>query len=211
MFSRWAGLPENEWTSVHVESFALALMHYYAVASKHSTAAPVTAGLSQHIKLDLLPPLPKPLTENVMTHFDKMYVHELARGWFAEPCKRRLAVYLLFDIGPQVLQQLAQLFSHAPYLYVGRFGEDRVGLGRELIQASEDGEQVGFARRHATGNDKLPCHSHFSDVRVNRQNHGTGRVTAHTCSVWARMRRRLSPAAANLVQFNHRISTWRST
>ncbi|TVL97529.1 MAG: hypothetical protein CV087_22240 [Candidatus Brocadia sp. WS118] len=74
LFCRWAGLPENEWTSSHIDMCALAIMHYICDAKESSSPLPeAVREAARFLTRDRLPDLDRPLSEQVRSLFNRMF------------------------------------------------------------------------------------------------------------------------------------------
>ncbi len=73
VFSRWAGLPEDEWSSSHKQLCALAYMHYLCDVKESGASAPEEVReCAEFLTRDALPSLPRPLNAQVKTMFCRM-------------------------------------------------------------------------------------------------------------------------------------------
>ena len=74
LFCRWAGLPENEWTSSHLNLCALAIMHYLCDAKESGSTVPETVrNAAQFLTREQLPRLDHPLSEQVKSIFNRLF------------------------------------------------------------------------------------------------------------------------------------------
>lgn len=76
VFSRWAGLPEKDWSQDHKETFALALYNYFLEIKEQGSDLPpeVLGMVNMLIEQGAVPSLTKKLTDEVKEVFRKMFV-----------------------------------------------------------------------------------------------------------------------------------------
>lgn len=76
VFSRWAGLPEKDWSQDHKETFALTLYNYFLEIKEQGLDMPaeVMGAVNMLIEKGAVPSLTKELTPEVKEVFRKMFV-----------------------------------------------------------------------------------------------------------------------------------------
>lgn len=74
IISRWAELPDSEWSRLHQEVYALAMMHFYKeIDEKDSSMPPELRGIAKEFSHASLPRLKKPLSYEVKNMFRKHF------------------------------------------------------------------------------------------------------------------------------------------
>jgi hypothetical protein len=74
IFSSWAQLPANNWTQIHREEFANALMHYFLEIKEHGGDLPESLIKSTRLlKPQMLVPLRNPLTNEIRLIFKNLF------------------------------------------------------------------------------------------------------------------------------------------
>lgn len=77
IFSRWAGLPERVWGHQHRKEFAVTEIHYLIEAKTNNYPLPEKlSGISELMPKEKLPPLVRPLTNEIITIFAEKYNRE---------------------------------------------------------------------------------------------------------------------------------------
>jgi hypothetical protein len=74
VFSSWANLPLDMWSERHREKFSIAGMHYLLDLKSNSIEIPsVFSGLIKSLPAQPLPPLPKPLNQEIHAVFKELF------------------------------------------------------------------------------------------------------------------------------------------
>jgi hypothetical protein len=76
IFSRWANLPSQAWTSTHREYFALTMLHYFREVAERGGNLPreVEAAARMLVGAPSLPPIKQPITAEVKQIFESLFV-----------------------------------------------------------------------------------------------------------------------------------------
>ncbi len=74
IFTKWTGLPLSPWSQTHREIFALALMHHLHELKETAALVPdALQGAMEMFPPNLLPPLEKPLSNDIRRLFNKIF------------------------------------------------------------------------------------------------------------------------------------------
>jgi hypothetical protein len=74
-FSEWAGLSSDEWTTLHREKFAHAMMHHFYDLKESGAIVPdAIKGVIQQLSQNALPPLDRSLTNEVRKIFNGQFL-----------------------------------------------------------------------------------------------------------------------------------------